>query len=161
MTELKMNQPHPQSTSLDAVDQQIVVLLRQDGRMTFTEIAKRLDIPEATARYRVQRLLQSGAIQIHAWPNPEKLGTPHILMLYLVVENNQVMTVAQQLTSMDEVRFVAVTAGRYNIIADVYYGTHSELLDFLSKLHSISGVLSYESQIVLKLLKAEYKYTLT
>jgi Lrp/AsnC family transcriptional regulator for asnA, asnC and gidA len=153
-----MTSPPP---SLDAVDQQIVALLRIDGRMTFTEIAKRLDIPEATARYRVQRLLQSGAIQIHAWPNPEKLGTPHILMLYLNVENNQVMTVAEQLTGMDEVRFVAVTAGRYNIIADVYYGTHGELLEFLSKLHQVSGVVSYESQIVLKLLKAEYKYTLT
>ena len=148
-------------TSLDAVDQQIITLLRLDGRMTFTEISKRLDIPEATARYRVQRLLQSGAIQIHAWPNPEKLGTPHILMLYLVVENTQVMSVAEQLTAMDEVRFVAVTAGRYNIIADVYYGQHSELLDFLSKLHNVSGVLSYESQILLKLLKAEYKYTLS
>lgn len=142
--------------SLDAVDQQIVTLLRVDGRMTFTEISKRLDIPEATARYRVQRLLQSGAIQIHAWPNPEKLGTPHILMLYLTVDNSQVMSVAEQLTAMDEVRFVAVAAGRYNIIADVYYGHHGEILDFLAKLQQVSGVVSYESQIVLKLLKAEY-----
>ncbi|MGF1499557.1 MAG: Lrp/AsnC family transcriptional regulator [Elainellaceae cyanobacterium] len=146
--------------SLDTVDQEIVNLLRSDGRMAFTEIAKRLGIPEATARYRVQRLLQSGVIRIQAWPNPEKLGKPHILVVWLVVESSQIETVAEVLADMSEVRFVAITAGRYNIFADVYYGTHNELLHFFSKLHQIPGILNYESQIVLKLLKAEYKYTL-
>lgn len=146
--------------SLDHIDQDIVTLLRGDGRMAFTEIAKRLNIPEATARYRVQRLLQSGVIHIQAWPNPEKLGTPHILVVWFIVENGQVDAVAEVLSSMPEVRFVAVVAGRYNIFADVYYGAHEEMLSFFSQLNQISGIISYESQVILKLLKAEYKYTL-
>lgn len=149
-----------QNTGLDRVDQDIVGLLRIDGRMAFTEIAKRLNIPEATTRYRVQRLLQSGLIQIIAWPNPEKLGTPHVLILSLTLENSQVDRVAAELASMEEARFVAVTAGRYSIVADIYFGTHEDLLGFFAKLHQIQGILSYESQIILKLLKAEYKYSL-
>ena len=146
--------------ALDQIDQDIITLLRGDGRMAFTEIAKRLNIPEATARYRVQRLLQAGVIRIQAWPDPEKLGTPHILVVWLTVENGKVDSVAELLSSMPEVRFVAISAGRYNIFADIYYGAHDEMIAFFAKLHKISGVISYESQVILKLLKAEYKYTL-
>lgn len=159
MTNLEAN--FGNSSALDGLDQEIISLLKIDGRLAFTEIAKRLNIPEATARYRVQRLLQSGVIQIHAWLNPEKLGTPHLLVMAITVENNQIETVAETLTTMPEVQFVAITAGRYNILADVYFGAHEELIDFFSKLHRIPGIISYESQVVLKLLKAEYKYTLS
>lgn len=146
--------------TLDSLDQDIIGLLKVDGRLAFTEIAKRLDIPEATARYRVQRLLQSGAIKIHAWLNPEKLGTPHVLIVSLIVENGKIDEVADTLSKMTEVQFVAVISGKHNITADIYFGAHEELLNFYAKLHKIPGVISYESQVVLKLLKAEYKYTL-
>ena len=99
-------------SELDSLDQQIVVLLRTDGRMSFTEISKRLSIPEATARYRVQRLLQSGLIQITAWPNPEKLGRPNVLILWLTIDKGQIDAVSEQLASMNEVRFAATLIGR-------------------------------------------------
>lgn len=155
MTQADRSNPH---ISLDALDQEIIALLRLDGRMSFKEVAKRLNIPEATARYRVQRLLQSGGIQITAWPNPEKLGIPHVLILSLIVKEGRTDAVAEQLTSMTEARFVAVTSGRCNIVADIYFGTHEDLLSFFAKLNQIEGILSYDSQIILKLLKAEYKY---
>ena len=156
-----MTQADSNSIGLDKLDQEIIALLRIDGRMAFKEIAKRLEIPEATARYRVQRLLQSGGIQIIAWPNPEKLGVPHVLILSLTVKEGQTTAVAAQLTSMNEARFVAVTSGRCNTVADIYFGTHEDLLGFFAKLDAIPGILHYESQIILKLLKAEYKYSLS
>lgn len=156
-----MTQADSNSVGLDKLDQEIIALLRIDGRMAFKEIANRLDIPEATARYRVQRLLQSGGIQIIAWPNPEKLGVPHVLILSLTVKEGQTTAVASQLTSMTEARFVAVTSGRCNIVADIYFGTHEDLLEFFAKLDAIPGILHYETQIILKLLKAEYKYSLS
>jgi Lrp/AsnC family transcriptional regulator, regulator for asnA, asnC and gidA len=56
---------------------------------------------------------------------------------------------------------VAITSGRYNIVIDVFFGVHTELISFFDKLKDIPGILSYESQFILKLLKAEYKYTLS
>jgi Lrp/AsnC family transcriptional regulator for asnA, asnC and gidA len=155
-----MSQPDLSLAGLDAIDQDIIDLLRIDGRMSFTEIAKRLDIPEATARYRVQRLLQSGTIKVLAWPNPERMGTPNLLIVQLSVEPSRIEAIVNELASLEEVRFVAVTAGRYNVIVDIFFGVHAELVAFFAKLQQISGILSYESQLVLKLLKAEYKYTL-
>ena len=152
---------HQSVISLDALDREIIELLKADGRSSFTEIAKRLKIPEATARYRVQRLLQSGAITVHAYPNPERLGTPHIMIVQLSVANGLINCVAQTLAEFEEVHFIAVTGGQYNIIIDVYFGSHEELLGFYEKLSNIPGIIRYESQIVLKLLKAQYKYVLS
>lgn len=152
---------HQSIISLDPLDREIIELLKADGRSSFTEIAKRLTIPEATARYRVQRLLQSKAITVHAYPNPERLGTPHIMIVQLLVENSLISRVAQTLAELEEVQFIAVTGGQYNIVVDVYFGSYDELLAFYEKLSDIPGVIRHESQVVLKLLKAQYKYVLS
>jgi Lrp/AsnC family transcriptional regulator for asnA, asnC and gidA len=147
--------------ALDDLDLAIIGLLKIDGRISFTEVAKRLELPDATARYRVQRLLQSKVVKIHATPNPEHLGIPRVVIVQLFVENGKIDTVAAALVEIDEVQFVAVTAGQHNIVIDVCFGTHDELLAFYDKLHQIPGVIRYESQVVMKLLKAEYKYVLS
>jgi Lrp/AsnC family transcriptional regulator, regulator for asnA, asnC and gidA len=149
------------NVSLDKTDQEIIDLLRLDGRMSFTEIGKRLDIPEATARYRVQRLIQSGVIQILAWPNPEKLGTPHVMLVWLTVENAYIDSVAKALEEMPEVRFVAITTGRCDIVIDVFFGSYTEVTTFFEQLRQIPGIIQHDSHFILKLLKAEYKYTLS
>ena len=150
-----------ENLELDSIDRDIIDLLRTDGRMSFREIARHLDIPEATTRYRVQRLLQSETIEILARPNPAKMGNTNIIILWLTVENNCIEAVAETLTQLEEVRFVAITAGSNNIVVDVYCGTHEKLFPFFQKLHQIEGIITYESQTILKLLKAEYKYTLS
>ena len=146
---------------LDEIDQEIIRLLRTDGRMSFTEVGKRLDMPEATARYRVQRLLQSGIVQVIAWPNPEKLGTPHVVIVSLIVDNGQIDAIAKALEAMVEVRFVAITTGHYDIIADVFFGNYTEVTTFFEKMKRIPGIIQHDSHFILKLLKAEYKYTLS
>ncbi len=145
---------------LDEIDQQIINLLRLDGRMTVSEMAKQLSIPETTTRYRVQRLIQSEMVKILAWPNPEKLGKPNILIISLAVENSQLRAVADRFLQMEEVRYVAVITGRFNLMIDVFFGAHSELMAFFDRLQQVPGVLSYESHFILDLLKAEYKYTI-
>lgn len=145
---------------LDAIDQQIIEFLREDGRMTASVIAKRIDIPETTARYRVQRLIQTGTIKVSAWPNPEKLGKPNILIISVAVENGRVREVADAFLQMEEVRYIAVITGRFNIMVDVFFGAHSDLRLFFESFQNIPGIISYESHFILDLLKAEYKYTL-
>lgn len=132
---------------LDEIDQGIIDLLRIDGRMALTEISRQLNIPGATARYRVQRLLQSKAIQIMVWPNPNTIGMPLMLILFLMIENGRINAVAEELTAMPEVRFVAILAGRFHIAADVYFGNHADLRAFFDKLYQVQGIISYESKL--------------
>ena len=147
--------------ALDDLDRDIIRLLKVDGRISFSEVSKKLNLPEATARYRVQRLLQSKTLKIHATLSPEHLGMPHVVIVQLFVENSEVETVAAALVEIEEVQFVAITAGHHNIVIDVRFGAYDELLSFYAKLHKITGVIRYDSQIVMKLLKAQYKYVLS
>ncbi len=157
-----MTHPHQSlstAASLDNLDRDIISLLKVDGRISYKDIAKQLNVPDATARYRVQRLLQSDLIQIQAWPNPKYFGVPQIAIVQLFIENGWIEPVAERLAAIDEVQFVAITAGRHNIVVDVYFDDHKELLEFYAKLNSVTGIMRYETQIIIKLLKAKYKYT--
>ncbi|MEO0824650.1 MAG: Lrp/AsnC ligand binding domain-containing protein [Cyanobacteria bacterium J06635_15] len=80
--------------------------------------------------------------------------------MWLTVETKQIAAVAEALSQMEEVRFVAITTGSCNLVADVYFGAHEKLYNFFMKLHQVSGIVKYESPTVLKLLKAEYTYSL-
>ncbi len=64
---------------------------------------------KCTSACRVQRLLQSKVVKIHATPNPEHLGTPRVMIVQLFVENGKIDAVAAALVEIDEVQFVAVT----------------------------------------------------
>ena len=158
---MQPNSKSQDSSNIDSTDREIIQLLRLDGRMSFTKIAQRLDVPETTVRYRVQRLQQQDIIRIIAWPNPEKTGKPHFMIVWFDVENAQIDAVAEQLSQMDEVQFLAViAAGRFNIITDIYFKEHADLVNFFNQIHQISGIQHYESHLVLKLLKAQYSYVL-
>lgn len=149
------------SGDIDSIDREIIQLLQLDGRMALTRIAQHLNLPETTVRYRVQRLIQQEIIRIIAWPNPEKTGKPHFLIVWFDVENARVDAVAEQLSQMDEVQFLAImAAGRFNIIADIYFKDHADLIDFFNRIQQIPEIQHYESHLVLKLLKAQYNYVL-
>lgn len=145
--------------SLDELDTQIVQLLHKDGRMAYTEIAKRLDASEATIRYRVQRLIETGAITIQAYLNPDKLGYRHIALMDLkVTDLEQAETIASRLSDLDSVSYVAFTAGAYDLFVELTYDTQEGLLEFLKMVRSMPGVISSQTHIVLKLLKTQYSF---
>ncbi len=145
--------------NLDELDVEIVQLLHKDGRMPFTEIAKKIGVSEATIRNRVQRLTNSGAITIQAYLNPNKLGFRNIALIELkIVDLDRAQTIASELVAQDSVSYVAFVAGSYDLFVEVTYDTNEGLLDFLAALRAKSGVSNCETAIVLKLLKTQYSF---
>jgi Lrp/AsnC family transcriptional regulator for asnA, asnC and gidA len=154
-----MENPSPPSErlSLDELDVGIVQLLHKDGRMAYTEIAKLLGSAEATIRYRVNRLVENGAIRIQAYLNPDKLGYRQIALISLSFTDLMLAKkVAYEMSRLDQVSYVAFTAGHYDLFLEVTFEEHTNLLDFLSELRSRSGITVAHTQIVLKLLKSQY-----
>lgn len=144
---------------LDDLDTKIVQLLHKDGRMAYTEIAKQVGVAEATVRYRVQRLTETGAITIQAYLNPDKLGYRHIALISLNLQDlSQADALAQELASLDSVSYVAFVAGQYDLCIEITYESHAGLLDFLTQIRQRPGVTASETQIVLKLLKSQYSF---
>lgn len=143
----------------DKLDWEIVRLLQDDGRMTNTEIAGRAGSTEPTVRRRVKRMLDSGLVKIVAVVTPFDLGYRVVSLLGMQVDQSRISSIANALRSIPEVRFAGVTAGSYDIVAEVWFQGTDELVSFISdRLKEIPGVHRVESIQVLKLIKYAYDW---
>jgi predicted DNA-binding transcriptional regulator len=106
----------------DELDRQIIRLLRADGRRSNREIARTLDVPEATVRYRVRRLIESNILRITASVDPEHLGYGLTAVISVQVEPNRINAVAEEISAMPEVMWVAITAGAHILCSWAHSG---------------------------------------
>src|SRR5271166_4556850 len=93
---------------LDDLSKHIIEQLQQDGRRSYASIGKAVGLSEAAVRQRVQRLIDVGAMQIVAVTDPMTLGFPRQTMVG--VRCGDLARVADQLTGMEEIDYVVITA---------------------------------------------------
>ena len=100
----------PAAPDIDEVSKLIIEQLQQDGRRSYAAIGKAVGLSEAAVRQRVQRLLDSGMVQIVAVTDPMQLGFLRQAMIGVNVAGDA-QQVADQLADIDEIEYVVVTAG--------------------------------------------------
>jgi Lrp/AsnC family transcriptional regulator for asnA, asnC and gidA len=147
----------PNLANLDEVDQKIFEALRQDGRTPFSQIAEQLDVSPGMIRMRYNRLVEMGLLKVVAITNPLRLGYDAMAMIGIRTDGKKMLEVAQKVAGFEEVVYLVVTSGRYDIMAEVFCRDHADLLRFLTeKLYSIEGVRETESFLQLKIVKEIY-----
>jgi Lrp/AsnC family transcriptional regulator, regulator for asnA, asnC and gidA len=141
---------------VDGIDIAIVQCLRNDARMPSSQIAAKLDIPESTVRHRLNRLLQEKVIQFAVQTNPHMLGFPIWVNIELQVALAQIQSVAEQIAQMEEIYFVGMTTGPYDVIAGGVFRSNADLLDFtLNRLGAICGIGRVSTSLILNIVKRE------
>ena len=146
------------STGLDSVDRRIVELLQRDGRRPYGAIANDVGLSEAAVRRRVQRLRDSGVMQIVAITDPLQLGYGREALIGVRVQGD-VRTVADKIASIEEANYVVMTAGSFDIIAEVIAVDDNALVHLLNdSIRSIPGVTEVETFLYLKLAKQTYAW---
>ena len=152
---------HPSArsaTSLDEVSKSIIEQLQQDGRRSYASIGKAVGLSEAAVRQRVQRLTEAGIMQIVAVTDPLQLGFGRQAMVGVHVEG-AIQPVADALSALEEVIYVVMTAGTYDVLCEVVAASDEELLSLVSDgIRSIGGVRSTETFMYLKLAKQTYSW---
>jgi len=144
------NNKHP----IDEIDQRIIEALQQDGRRPFTKIAADLGISEASVRQRVSNLINNQVMQIVAVTNPIKLGFSLASMIGIRVSSDRLLEVAQEVSEFDEVIYLIVCTGRFDMLAEVVCRDNDHLLKFLTeKLYKVPGVQQAESYMYLRVCK--------
>ena len=144
--------------AIDAVSKQIIEQLQQDGRRSYASIGKAVGLSEAAVRQRVQRLTEAGVMQIVAVTDPLQLGFGRQAMVGVRVDGN-VQPVADALTAMDEVIYVVMTAGSYDVLCEVVSTGDEELLELVSaRIRAVPGVRTTETFVYLKLNKQTYSW---
>jgi Lrp/AsnC family transcriptional regulator, regulator for asnA, asnC and gidA len=144
--------------TLDEVSKAIIEQLQQDGRRSYAAIGKVVGLSEAAVRQRVQRLLDAGVMQVVAVTDPLELGFARQAMIGIRVQG-PVGPVADALSAMDEVNYVVVTAGAYDLLVEAVCESDEHLLDLISdKIRSIEAITSTETFMYLKLHKQTYSW---
>ncbi len=145
-------------SSLDEVSRSIIEQLQQDGRRSYASIGKVVGLSEAAVRQRVQRLTEAGTMQIVAVTDPLQIGFARQAMVGVKVEG-AVSPVADALSQMEEVVYVVMTAGTYDVLCEVVATDDVELLDLVSaRIRAIPGVRDTETFMYLKLAKQTYSW---
>ncbi len=143
---------------LDDINKSIIEQLQRDGRMSYATLAKQIGLSEAAARQRVQRMLDTGVMQIVAVTDPLTLGFRRQVMIGMKVEGDM-RVVADQLAAIPEVDYVVVCAGGYDLLAEMVCVDDDHLLALLNEqIRSIPGVRSTETFVYLKLAKQTYAW---
>lgn len=142
---------------LDALDRDIIRQLEADGRRPFREIARSLDVSEATVRVRVRKLQDSGVLKIVAFADPSRLGNSLLALLILRVEARGRTAVVEQLSSRSEVRYVSTVLGRGDVFAQVLVRDLEALYSFLNDyVESLPGVLETETLVEVQVHKLQF-----
>jgi Lrp/AsnC family transcriptional regulator for asnA, asnC and gidA len=148
----------PGTTAIDGVSKAIIEQLQEDGRRPYAAIGAAVGLSEAAVRQRVSRLVSSGMMQIVAVTDPVQMGFSRQAMIGVRAEGN-LDPIVKQLCDMDEVDYVVVTAGSFDILAEVVCGNDDDLLHLLNeRIRAIEGVRSTESFVYLKLAKQTYTW---
>ena len=150
--------PRNKPVHLDDVSKAIVEHLQTDGRRSYAEIGKAVGLSEAAVRQRVQKLTDAGVMQVVAVTDPMQLGFYRQAMIGIRVVGDTTQ-VANELSSMRAVDYVVLTAGSFDILAEVVCEDDDDLIDLLnSRIRAIKGVQSTETFVYLRLQKQHYNW---
>ena len=144
--------------ALDEVSKAIIDQLQQDGRRSYAAIGKVVGLSEAAVRQRVQRLIDTGVMQVVAVTDPLELGFARQAMIGIRCHGS-LAPVADALAALPEVDYVVVTAGSYDLLVEAVCESDEHLLELISeKIRNIDSVTSTETFMYLKLHKQTYSW---
>jgi len=150
--------PRSKPVHLDDVSKAIVEHLQTDGRRSYAEIGKAVGLSEAAVRQRVQKLTDAGVMQVVAVTDPMQLGFYRQAMIGIRVVGDTTH-VANELSSMRAVDYVVLTAGSFDILAEVVCEDDDDLIDLLNnRIRAVKGVQSTETFVYLRLQKQHYNW---
>lgn len=142
---------------MDELDIKIINELQRDGRMPFTDIAKTLNVSEGTVRNRVARLTDEQVIHIVGMLDPTHVGFEAPAMIGVTVQPAMLERVAETIASFQEVSYLIMVSGEFDLFVEVFCRDRDDLADFLNqKLHQVNGVVRTQTFMTLKIFKMAY-----
>jgi DNA-binding Lrp family transcriptional regulator len=150
------------SYKADSVDRAIVDFLIQDGRMSCTEIARRIGhVSERSVRYRIDRMVKGGVIRVGAVVSPKAVGFPVTADVFIDVEPGHIMDVARKLVEFESVSYVACSTGETDVSIQIVARNNDELYDFVTQaIAQVPGVRKTTTVLLPVILKDVYQWSI-
>lgn len=141
----------------DEIDLQIIDALRKDGRVAFAQIAEQLSVSPGMIRLRYNRLVEQGYLKVVAITNPLRMGFKTMAMIGIRADGSKLLEVAGKIAKLEEVIYLVISSGQFDLFAEVVCRDHEDLLRFITeRLSTIDGVRDSQSFMHLKIVKEVY-----
>jgi Lrp/AsnC family transcriptional regulator for asnA, asnC and gidA len=136
----------------DETDREIIRILNQDGRITNNDMATQLKVSEGTVRNRIKKLSEAGLLKVAGLINPDDSPTKQLMLLGVnITSSKNLAKKASEISKLPTVESAYITAGRYDIMVEVWIDAKGGLIEFLSQtLAKVEGIASTESFLVMK-----------
>jgi Lrp/AsnC family transcriptional regulator for asnA, asnC and gidA len=149
---------HVPQAELDHIDKAIIRALQLDGRAPYSKLGPAVGLSQAAVRQRVQRLIESGVMQVVAVTDPATLGFAVQAMVAVSVSGD-VRTVAAVVEDLEEVEYVVITAGRFDLLVEVVCTDTHHLLEVVNdRIRAIPNVSATEVFTYMSLVKQTYSW---
>jgi Lrp/AsnC family transcriptional regulator for asnA, asnC and gidA len=135
---------------MDERDLEILAILQKDGRVPFTEIAKKLGVAEGTVRNRVARLQEKQTLQIIGMVDPHQMGYDAPAIIGVSVQPPHLEDAAAAIADLPEVSYLIMVSGEFDLLVEVMCSNRQYLATFLREtLQNIVGVQRTETYMIL------------
>jgi DNA-binding Lrp family transcriptional regulator len=146
-----------QSIALNAVDLELLQLLVDDGRRSFSELAAELDISESRARRRVDALVAAGCVRFATFVDPHRLGYDVEVFIWMRVDLASLEETAAALAARPEVRYLSATSGFSDLVCEVILRSQDDLYAFSTEtLGALPAVRQVDFALELATVKRGY-----
>jgi Lrp/AsnC family transcriptional regulator for asnA, asnC and gidA len=145
---------------IDKIDVKIVNFLLENGRMPSSEIARRIeDISERAVRYRIERMIEEGVIYVTAIVSPQAFGLNTFADVWLEVESDKILEVANKMAEFENVSYVACAIGETDVSIQIVAEDTAEIYRFVTEvIRKVPGVRKTVTSIVPIVLKDVYQW---
>ena len=145
--------------AFDDLDKAIIRCLQLDGRRPYAQIGRELKVPEATVRQRAERLISRGVVQVVGVTDPLAMGFQQPALIGIKVDAAKLEQIATKIAELDEVTYLVVTAGRFDLMCEVVCADNEHLMRVLTEdLAKIRGIRSTETMVELRFVKESYQW---
>jgi Lrp/AsnC family transcriptional regulator for asnA, asnC and gidA len=147
---------------LDDSDRVLVSMLQENPRASYQELATATGLSTSTARRRIDRLVGGGVLKFAAvlrWPH---FGLRLTAFIALSVDLKRLLAIGDEIAAMDEVVFVALTTGAFDLLAEVVLPTNEDLVRFVTqRVAPIEGIRNLQTFMVPEFIKSFEQFRLS
>lgn len=147
---------------MDEVDLKILKILQADGRTALSEIARRLEMGNATIHERVDSLESEGYIkEYRAVLEPELLGIDQVAFVHVRTDPGGFSSVAERLAEEPDVQEIHEITGDFDLLLKARVREQADLTDLLTTIGGYDGVVDTSTDVALRSVKEEHSLNLS
>lgn len=143
---------------LDELDHGIIKMMSQDGRISFAELSKNLQVTEKTIRLRYKNLLDKEILDVVGIVNPIAVGLKAGAIIQMKVKSRSMSKVIEELKQIPPIRYITVTSGEYPLLVQITVKDQEKITEVVYAINEIEEVTDVNTIIQLDVFKNTFEY---